>query len=177
MPSTDRSARRVALLLTACALAALAPLLPSRGDAAPVDFPGWPAELDGRPLRELPLSEREERFARGFPGRTARFTDGRRELIVRFVARDTRMLHSSADCLRGAGYEVESLPLETDASGRRWARFRAVRGPERLLVRERLTGAGGGEWTDVSAWYWSAALGRSEGPWWAYTIAEPEARH
>jgi len=30
----------------------------------------------------------------------------------------------------------------------------------------------GGHWTDVSAWYWSALLGSSEGPWWALTVAE-----
>jgi hypothetical protein len=28
-------------------------------------------------------------------------------------------------------------------------------------------------WPDVSAWYWSALLGRSPAPWWSYVVAEP----
>ena len=43
---------------------------------------------------------------------------------------------------------------------------------EPLVVREAVTDGRGGQWTDVSAWYWSALMGRSEGPWWAFTLAE-----
>jgi len=31
-----------------------------------------------------------------------------------------------------------------------------------------------GAFTDASSWYWSALLGRSDGPWLAWTVFEPE---
>jgi hypothetical protein len=43
-----------------------------------------------------------------------------------------------------------------------------------LVVREAITDSAVGRWTDVSEWYWSALLGRAEGPWWAITVAEQE---
>jgi hypothetical protein len=50
------------------------------------------------------FSSREERFAADFPGRIARFSDGHREIIIRWVARETRALHSASDCFKGLGY-------------------------------------------------------------------------
>ncbi len=53
-----------------------------------------------------------------------------------------------------------------DEEGRRWACFLARKGGNVLRVRERICAAeGDGAWTDVSAWFWAAALGKSEGPW------------
>ena len=163
-----------AAFVAACALAALAPLLP-RPSAAAVEaaFPGWPSTVDGRPLHVRPLLPREQRFAAGFPGRIATFGDGRRTYVIRWVTRATRRLHPAADCFRGAGYAIEPRPLFRDDDGRVWSSFTASRGATRLRVRERIGEVGGGEaFTDASSWYWSALLGRSEGPWWAWTVVE-----
>ena len=164
-----------------CGLAALVPCVSwtAREGAASATlekFPGWPAEFEGRLLRELPMGEREKRFAEGFPGRIGRFHDGERELIVRWVTAGTRRLHPAVDCFAGMGYRVAPLPIEVDSAGARWGCFHAERGGEKLQVRERITETGNrtNSWTDVSAWYWAAALGRTSGPWWATTVARRE---
>jgi hypothetical protein len=136
-------------------------------------FSGWPSTFEGLPLRELPLSEREERFGAGFPGRIARLSDGQRELVVRWVAVPTRQLHSAADCFRGLGYSTTTPTLWRQEDGNTWHRFTAARGAARLTVREAITTDGtASRWTDVSQWYWDALLGRTQGPWWAVTVAE-----
>jgi hypothetical protein len=164
----------------ACVVAFLAPWLsaspktPGGGHAANV-FPGWPASFEGRALTRLPLTEREERFGGDFPGLTARFTDGRREVIVRWVTDATRKLHPASDCFAGLGYRVRPLPLRVDDAGARWGGFTAERGGEKYRVYERIYAAGGGSWADVSTWYWAAAGGEGSGPWWAVTVAERDA--
>jgi hypothetical protein len=62
-----------------------------------------------------------------------------------------------------------------DTKGARWSSFGARRGHEQLRVRERITDEHGGEWSDVSAWYWSVLLRKTNGPWLAVTIAEDES--
>jgi len=161
----------------ACVLACLAPWLaaaPAAPGGAAAPFPGWPAHFEGRPLTRLPLTAREERFGGDFPGRVARFTDGRREVVVRFVTGATRRLHPASDCFAGTGYRVRPLPLAVDGDGASWGAFTAEREGERFRVRERIYAEGGGSWADVSAWYWAAAGGGSRGPWWAVTVAERE---
>lgn len=141
----------------------------SARDAAPprVDgFPGWPAHL-----APLPLTEREARLAREFPGRVGRFTDGRAEIVLRWVARPTRQLHPAADCLRGAGWRVEPAPVRLDAQGRQWGATLATKGEVALEITERIHDAAGRSWPDASSWYWAALLGRTEGPWWAISEA------
>ncbi len=156
-----------AFLLAAC-LAALAPLAPSPAPAVPaVDFPGWWKSFEGRPLRQLTVSEQEQRF---FPGHVGRFSDGRREIVLRFFGERTRKLHSSADCLRGLGYQVTPLPLVRGPEGELWSSFEATRGSERLRLRERIFGPEG-SWPDISQWYWNAG----DGPWWAVTVCEGKA--
>ena len=163
----------------ACLLAFLAPWLsattkPAGGARDAAGFPGWPTQFEGRALTRLPLTEREERFGDDFPGRVGRFTDGRRELVVRFVTSATRKLHPASDCFAGIGYRVRPLPLKVDAAGARWSSFTAERGGERLRVYERIYADAGGAWEDVSAWYWAALGGGDAGPWWAVTVAERE---
>jgi exosortase/archaeosortase family protein len=171
---------RTPLYFSLCALAAFLPFVPAAGSPAPVPgFPGWPETFEGRPLRPLPLAEGERRFLGDFPGRAAKFTDGGREILLRWVAEPSRRLHPSADCLRGAGAEVRPLPAWRDRQGRLWGCQEMVRDGRRLRVRERIAaglpgadGESGAAWTDVSSWYWSALLGRTRGPWWAVTVAE-----
>ncbi len=163
-------------LFVLCSLAAaITPLLTPRTDTSKITdaFPGWPAQLDGRDLKPLPLSSREERFAAGFPGRIARFTDGRREIIVRWVGRGTRTLHPASDCLIALGYAIKPLPLRVDEAGHLWSQFEATRDDDAVRVSERIYSTGGGQsWTDVSSWYWESLLGKTDGPWWAVTVAE-----
>jgi len=158
--------------VAACLVAALVPLLPAApAPAAASGFPGWPTEFEGRPLRPLPLSALEARFADNFPGRVGRFSDGEREIILRWVTHETRRLHPAADCFKASGYELTPGPIEIDAHGVRWGRFLARRGGTSISVRERLHDADGQSFSDVSAWYWAAFRGRSRGPWWAITVA------
>jgi hypothetical protein len=159
--------------LIGAVIAACVPLLSTDARRAADDrFPGWPTQFEDRALKQLPLTEREERFNDNFPGQTARFTDGQREIVIRWVAQDTRKLHPAADCFQGIGHQVDYQPIYIDNQGCRWGVFTAQKQQRRLKVRERIFDDAGNNWTDVSAWYWSAFSGTSTGPWWAITIAE-----
>ena len=170
---TRRAWSGQALFLGLCLFAAAAPCLQGRGASRPDGgaFPGWPTQFEGRPLRALPLTALEARFEQGFPGRVGRFSDGQREIVLRWVSRETRQLHASSDCFKASGYRIEPLPLQR-VGEQRWSRFRATRGAQVLEVRERISDRTDGQWSDVSAWYWAALLGRSQGPWWAVTVAQ-----
>jgi hypothetical protein len=163
---------RLIFLLTA-ALAAAVPwlALPRQPSRLPA-FPGWPATFDGRTLHPMPIGEGEKRFESEFPGRIGRFTDGSREIVIRWVTEATRKLHPSADCWGYAGFEIKPLPLRIDAAGLRWATFEAHRGDEHLRVFERIADDHGHGWTDVSEWYWSALTGDTSGPWWTFAWAQ-----
>lgn len=158
-------------------LAATLPLLP-RADTAPVatttSATDWPAELVSPAWTPHPLGDREARFARDFPGRIGVFTtpDGR-TIVIRHVTQPTRKLHPAADCLRALGYTIKPGPIALQPDGTEWATLTATRDHERLQVRERLLGADGRRWTDLSAWYWSAALSQTSAPWWALTELTP----
>lgn len=109
-------------------------------------------------------------FAESFPGRIGRFSDGQREVVIRWISAPTRKLHAASDCFRGSGYRVKPLPLQR-ASGMTWGAFSAERGTLRLYVREVIIDASGQRWTDVSAWYWASVRGGTQAPWWAITVA------
>jgi hypothetical protein len=175
----DRARAQVALaaFLVAVIAAAVAPLFAPGGDtaiAANASFPGWPTTYEGRPLKELPLTAREAAFVRDFPGRVGRFSDGRREIIIRWVGAPTRRLHPSADCFRGSGYSIAPMPVRKDAAGAAMSCFRANHGADTLMVCELIRDERGVSWPDVSAWYWSGMLGTSTAPWWSFVVAERE---
>jgi hypothetical protein len=163
--------------IVACAVAALMPFLSSRsessGNAATASFPGWPTDFEGKTLTPLPLTTIEERFNAEFPGKIGRFTDGKREFIVRWVTEATRKLHPASDCFQGLGYTVKPRPIYRDEKGSLWSSFAATKGNDQLRVYERIHNNYGETWTDASAWYW-AALQHGKGSWWAITIAEKE---
>jgi len=154
------------------ALAALAPLLPGRYQtaAADVHFAGWPVAYERRALTEMPLTQREIAFARDFPGRIGRFSDGKREIIIRWVGVPTRRLHSAADCLRGIGYSITPLPARRE--GHAMSCLRASRGADIMTVCELIKDEQGLAFPDVSAWYWDALFGATRGPWWSFVVAE-----
>ncbi len=162
------------LFLASVLASALVPFVP---DAAPAitsakAFPGWPATYEGRALTPLPMTPREVAFADGFPGRIGRFSDGQREIVLRYVTVETRRLHPASDCYRGLGYAVEPRPLRRDAQGEMMGCFRAAKGAESYEVCEAITDGRGHTWPDVSAWYWQALFGQSSGPWWSRVVAE-----
>ncbi len=164
-----------AVLLPACMLWGAVASWARPHAPAPRDTQGFefPAQWQGQPLRPLALSEVEQRFARQFPGTLARLTDGRQVLVLREVQRPTRMLHPATDCYRGLGYAIARQQLQLDSERRLWRCFEAARSGQRLHVCERIVDARGTGFTDASAWYWAAVLGRSQGPWQAITVASP----
>ncbi|MGZ5276666.1 MAG: exosortase Q [Caldimonas sp.] len=178
------SARSVALrgqllgaLVALLATCALAPVL-WHGVAAAAVRPEpaaaeWPREWNGRTLRPLALDAVEARFAAHFPGRIERLTDEESVLVWREVRVPTRMLHPASDCYRGLGYRIVEAHLERDAEARLWRCFVAVRDGRGVRVCERIEDARGASFTDASAWFWAAQLGRSTGPWQAITVATP----
>jgi len=170
-----RSWGAVGAVLVAAVAAALAPLLDRShvtAVAAHGAFPGWPREYEGRALRELTLTGREAAFVQDFPGRVGRFTDGRREIIVRWVGAPTRRLHPAADCFRGIGYGITPLPVRRDANGAAMSCFRARHDTDDLTVCEVIGDQRGESWPDVSAWYWNAMWGATAAPWWSFVVAE-----
>lgn len=167
------------LYIVACTFAALMPFIfaqsgQSSSNSGAPPFPGWPTEFEGKQLTMVALTELETRFNSDFPGRIARFSDGNREIVIRWVTEATRKLHPASDCFQGLGYEVKPLALHRDDSGSLWASFSATKGSYRLRVYERLHSDSGETWTDVSAWYWTA-FREGTGSWWAITVAEKEA--
>lgn len=156
-------------------LAALVPFSTLQPDnqSPNLNFPGWPQELDGQVLTRMPMTEKERGYNRNFPGKIARFTDGSREIIMRFVERPSRNVHPSADCLRGSGFELETQPIRRDQGANLWGCVLARRDGQTYRVCERIydSEAKSG-WYDVSSWYWAARLGQTQGPWWVVTVAE-----
>lgn len=132
--------------------------------------PEWPIRLHDRELRPLALNEVERRFAARFPGAIGRFTDGRSTWVLREVEEPTRMLHPATDCYRGLGYGIRAERLTATPRGLERC-FVAERGDVALAVCEQIVDADGRVFTDASAWYWAAALGRTRGPWRAVTRA------
>ncbi|MEE9336548.1 MAG: hypothetical protein V3U87_00580 [Methylococcaceae bacterium] len=135
-------------------------------------FQAWPVEFEGLPLTRLEITDKEQGFNDGFPGQIARFTDGSREIIIRYVEKPSRKLHPSADCFRGSGYKVESQPISRDQKGNLWGCVLAERNGINYRVCERVYDQAGNSWYDVSSWFWSVLLKNSDGPWWAITVAE-----
>lgn len=132
----------------------------------------WPTHFRDQPLTQLPLSDLEQRFARRFPGAIARFSDGRRTLVLRHLDRPTRQLHPATDCFRALGYAIERPRPVVDDDGVQWSCFAAARDGMRLRVCERIHDSEGRSWTDTSSWFWSAQYGG--GPWQAITTVDVE---
>ena len=131
----------------------------------------WPSEFEGRPLEPLPLSKMESSFAASFPGAIAHFQWGDEQVILRHVDRATRKLHSSATCLKAAGFQIADQ-INAKHHGGAWLEYKATRGNEILRVREQIRSRQHPEdiWTDVSQWFWHATIHPNDGPWLAVTV-------
>ena len=163
---------RIPWLVSVAAVAAAAvPLLPARQSPAPAAA-NWPAAIDGRKLTPLAPAPEDARLAAGFPGRIARFSDGRRQIVLRSVAGATRQLHPARDCFQAIGYAIAPLPMQRSPGGALASCVAATRDGRTLRICERITDAEGRSFADVSSWYWPALFGRSTGPWLAMTSVE-----
>lgn len=175
LPDTRKA---ISLFSAACIFAFSSPFIgrfisqPAFGDVA--GFSGWPGMFEGMPLEEIETRRQDEIFARDFPGELQAFRNGDRIVLMRWVKSVTRQLHSSADCYRGLGYEIDWLPRTTDEFGKSWSTYTATKGGEKLRIRERIFDEKGNSWTDVSAWYWAAMAGRSLPPYWTTTVIRQE---
>jgi hypothetical protein len=169
--------RGLMFYLVSCAVAIGAPYMPL--PELPPDeqpgFPGWPSEYEGRELLPVDVSQREKAFEAQFPGKMAKFIDGDRMIIMRWVTKPTRKLHPASDCFKAVGYRVRPSNIKVDDHGNAWGAFQGARSGESLKVYERIYDSSGGKWTDVSSWYWAAILGKTSGPWWALTIIEGDS--
>lgn len=163
---------RYITFLAVCIAAALSPLLRTEPSIVVTDNIKWPEQFEGRPLKKLELSEIEERFAAKLPGQVARFTDGTREIIFKSVNRATRQLHPASQCFEAHGHKLTPLPIRVDASGKSWSGFLVEKENRSLRVYECVQSPAGEQWPDVSAWYWAALLGKTEGPWLSIIVAE-----
>ena len=134
-------------------------------------FPGWPKKYEGKLLVQLELTDKEEIFVKDFPGKIGRFSDGSRELIIRWVEQPTRKLHPASDCFKGIGYYIKPLPLQVNEGGIKMGCFSASKDNSVLNVCEFIEVKDGKNWSDISAWYWGAIFDNSSNGWMSYVIA------
>lgn len=175
IPALPRLPRFYLLL---CVAAMIVPLWPSSEparDSGNAVFPGWPQEYEGKALTSQELSPREQRFYRDFDGCVAKFSDGGRQIVMRWTDSATRKFHLFERCYQAIGYDVQAIPMRLDREGRRWRAFMAKHPREKATVRvcERICDTAGNEWTDESAWRWACFWKQTVPPWYSMTIAEP----
>ena len=76
---------------------------------------------------------------------------------------------------RGRGLGGAGVPGGTEAGGR-WLTYTATRNGIPWSVSERIRRAdGGGQWAEISEWYWPALFHPQDGPWIAETVIAPLA--
>lgn len=163
---------RSLIFLTLSMISFTMPFIKEKTEVNKGDFKGWDKTFEGKKITELPLSENEKYFLKDFPGYVSKFTDGEREIIMRYITEGTRKLHPSSDCFKGTGYKINFKPVEIDkASNLKWNSFTALKNNQTLKIKERIFSQNE-SWTDVSSWYWSTLLNKSKGPWTAITVIE-----
>jgi hypothetical protein len=135
----------------------------------------WPTHFEGRAIVPLAAAPEDALLARAFPGRVARFSDGRRQIVLRQIAAPTRRLHPASDCFRASGYRIAPAPMQEGAGRGPSSCFLAERAGRSFRVCERIVGEGGASWPHVTSWYWSALLDPGSGPWTAELTVEPLA--
>ncbi len=153
----------------------LCTLLPARTEstAEAPDFPTL-SFYQGRAVEEIPLSEKEEIFAKNFPGQLKVYRIENGTLILRRITKASRMLHPSYHCLKAEGFSISNSSLKKTPEGQALLQYQVTRGAERFLVTESIRNLDGSRhWTEVSAWYWHALFHPDSGPWEAETLIFP----
>lgn len=165
---------RAALFAVLASAAALVSLLDKPAVAASTGaFPGWPARHEGRALTMLAPAPEDAWLANRFPGKIARFSDGARQIVLRWTPGATRLLHPAATCFRGSGYTIDHAPMRRASNGATSTCFRARKDEHTLLACERVM-VGDQSWPDISAWYWYALLDPAREGYWAVLEVEAE---
>jgi len=173
---TPPTTRGASFFVAACLLALVVSLVPRSRvtESRTPKFAGFPDRYAGERLTAESAPAELAEFYRSFPGSVAHFRSGSARYVFRWVTEPTRRLHPARHCYRASGYETDHEKVCIRGDGQRYGCFTAERAGRRVRVSERIYDENGGGWTDVSAWYWAAVFGRSQGPWWVVTIAEPE---
>lgn len=136
-------------------------------------FKGWPGEFDGERLRRLPMTLREQRLLKGFPGRFGRFESDSLEVIFRWSPQSTRSLRTSREVFAYDRFVLTPSELRERPTGGEWTCFEAEKGLDRLRICERITDEEGNAWADFDAWYEEAVEARiTRPPWTAVTVIE-----
>lgn len=166
-------------MLGATVFAAMAPMLFASSktpNPLTTSFPGWPNHYENKHLTALDLTEKERVFVQGFPGEVGRFSDGTREIIIRWVESPTRWLHPAADCFKGVGYAISPLPVHYNLDDVAMGCFLASKNKQSLRVCEYVIDAETDDkretWSDVPSWYWQAILSDDDNSWWSVVVAE-----
>lgn len=141
-------------------------------NATTQSFPGWPTTLLGAPLYEVGLKPEEAIWAKGFPGRIGRFTDGSKEIVIRWVNGATRSLHPTSDCMKAMGYSITPKRVRRDATGSFWNCIEASKVSRRMTVCEQVRDDQNHSWSDTSSWFWDALLNMRKTNYWAISITE-----
>jgi hypothetical protein len=129
-------------------------------------------QFEGQALRPVAQEPLDARFAKGSNAHLQRYASEDSQLLVRTVHTVSRSLHPAADCYRGMGYSLSEIQLHK-REGLVWRCFIASKGERKERVCERIESlADASSYTDTSAWFWAAALGRSQGPWRALTLRQ-----
>ena len=162
-------------MLTIAALCAAAAPLFSMADS-PGEIPSTPPlhQFSGQPVTQIALSPVEEKCYADFTGSIALYEGGGFKLTVRHVTRATRKLHPASHCLRAEGFSIGEKNTLPDDEGNNWLTYSATRHGTAWTVSERIRSTdGGAQWTEISAWYWSAFFHPHAGPWVAETVIAP----
>jgi hypothetical protein len=159
-------------LVIVCLAAALVPLVPrpthaTRNNSAVARE--WPEPF--RSMQQEQLSDTERRFAAG--DRLGRFQQDGRRWLVRSIEDASRRVHPAEECYRATGWRIGPRPAQLSSGGGteplarplKWGCFSARRGAEAVEVCQTTTDESGRSWSDVGSWWWSAAFGKSKGPW------------
>lgn len=161
--------RQLVPYVLACFAAAAAPIF---ADARPTrhDFPGWPSQLDGRPLTRLPDTPEEIRFYAEQPTRHARFSDGQRIVLMRWADERVEGFHLAGPCFEAFGFELQELPARAASE----SCFRAQRGDVVQRVCEHIRDGQGRTYASMRAWRLAQALRTTEPPYLGVSVVELE---
>jgi exosortase/archaeosortase family protein len=161
-------------LATVASMALAASAFPATRQPKPnlEGFHAWVTEFEGNALVADGEPAEAANVYQDFPGKVAFFRTKTQRLVLRWIGQSTRKLHPAEHCYRANGYRVDHARQCVRAGGVRFGCFLAAKGNRRVQVSERIYDDRGGNWTDVSSWYWAALVGQTKGPWHSVTLAE-----
>jgi hypothetical protein len=159
--------------LAACGLALIVPLAwrPHEQRAAAA-FAGWPAELDGRVLIQLPDTKDEARFFAQLPVRHARFSDGQRIVLMRWAADRVEGFHLAATCYEAFGFTLSEARERAGPAGRAETCFSARRGGQTRHVCEHIRDGNGRIFANLERWHLARLLGTTTPPYLGISVVE-----